>query len=123
MLIGVPVTSSIHPPSPRRRKQVERDVDVAARSLGVGTDLFRLMNEILRDGSVHAGNADVEERAQKIATAIGNAQIELSVDRDFAQGDFAGARRERDSALEAGRPGSGEQLFRIGADAGRAVPA
>ena len=57
---------------------------------------------------------------QKVVIAISKVQIEFGVDRDFAHGDLALACGERDSGLETGRPGSSEQLFRIGADAGRA---
>src|SRR5689334_1123316 len=46
---------------------VERDVDIAARDLGIGTDLVRLIDELLHGLACDARNRDVVPRAQLIA--------------------------------------------------------
>jgi hypothetical protein len=94
-------------------KHVERDVDIAARRLGIRAEVLRLSHEVLCDRAIDAGNADIKTCVQEVVSAISQVQIEFGVYPDFAQSYFAVPRDKRDRALERSRPAGGEQLLWI----------
>src|SRR4030088_1453978 len=98
--------------------QVDGNIDVAARRLGIWAKLVRFVHQFPRDGAVDVRQADVEAGAQGIR-AVRQMQIHFGIDGDLVQADLPLVRGESDRAFEAGRPASREELLRIGADARR----
>src|ERR1044072_5152182 len=99
--------------------QVVDDVDVAVNLLRVGADLRRLLDQGPGDVAVKTGKADVETGTERVLGA-GHMQVCFGIDRKLRDRDFALLGNDPDRALEAGRPASCEELFRIGAFARRA---
>jgi len=81
---------------------------------------MRFIDHSPSDVALHTWQADVEARLQE-ASAVGEAQVHFGINRQVSRkSDLPFAGRKPHRAFEAGRPTSGEQLLRIGADA--AVP-
>lgn len=100
--------------------QLNRNFDIAVRRLGVWTDLVRFSDQAPGDAGLDAWYGDTEARTEKIL-ATREMQINLGINRNFGrQIDLLSSGREREGAFETRRPAGGEQLLRIGSDAGRA---
>src|SRR5580693_5952420 len=97
--------------------EVDRDVDVAARGVGVGTHLVGGLDQSPADLAPDTGQADIEAGGKPVG-AVRRAEVHLGVDGDIGrQLHLHLAGRQFDRAQETGRPASGEQLLGVGAGA------
>ena len=93
---------------------VDRDVDVPACGLGIGTRLVCGVHQGLGDLALHPGQADVEASLEEVLAA-GAAKVHFGVNGRISREaglHFGGRHPHR--THEAGGPTSGEQLLRIG---------
>src|SRR5271155_4155667 len=99
----------------------ERDLDVAARRVRVGTHLMRAAHQL--DGEVSIldrRKAHVELNAELKAAGAGRGERPLRVDRRVGRLDLRAPGDDAERSLEAGGVADGEQLLGVGAIAGAA---
>src|ERR1043165_9110309 len=94
--------------------QPDGGVDVPSGRFGIGTRLFRRVQERLRDLTIQARQAHVQASPQAV-TVVTRAEIDLSVDDGLRlEPDFPLRGNNLYRTEEATRPARGEQLFGIG---------
>src|SRR5690242_5067135 len=82
--------------------QCDRDVDVAANGLGIGTGLMRIIDDAARDLGIEARQADIEACPERIGAVVEH-EVDLRIDSAFpGKLELALAGGDLHRALEAG---------------------